>query len=113
MLYAHSHSGGATQGLATKAHSRPLSHGVALRSARDLPVVAAALFIVVLLWAVLAQPLHPKFGGAEGAQGCVYLGRAGSHCPEHSGADARNGDEQNCVFLGRAGKYCAPEPSSH
>lgn len=106
------HSDGATQRLARKVQGCDFSRR-ALHGAQDIPAIAATLFIPALLWTAMAQPLHPKFSGVEGTQGCVYLGRAGSLCPEHSHDRARNAAEENCVLLGRAGRYCPSSPSRH
>jgi hypothetical protein len=104
MLFAYPRKGGALHWMATIVHRPHFSH-----DANDLAVIFAALFIMPLLWVLLAHPIHPVFVSVTGPDQCVYLGRAGSHCPA-AGRDAQN-DREDCVSLGRAGHYC-PAPAS-
>jgi hypothetical protein len=84
------------------------------RKAREVAVEIIIVVAALLLWALLSHVNSPPFRQAGAAGGCVFLGRAGSHCVgSASGADAGAPSPRGCEFLGRAGDYCPPETPSH
>ena len=87
------------------------SHPAARRLAGEVCVVVG----VLLLWALLSALLLSTMGKVGDPGGCVYFGRAGTHCVETPGAGGKNPSAagQECRALGRAGWDCRPKAPSN